>query len=44
MRDRLKLQGAEPVGNTPEQFLAQIIAERNKMMDLVKRQGIKLEQ
>ncbi len=43
VRDRLKLQGAEPVGNTPEQFLAQIIAERNKMIDLVKRQGIKLE-
>jgi len=44
VRDRLKLQGAEPVGNTPEQFLAQILAERNKMLDLVKRQGIKLEQ
>jgi hypothetical protein len=33
-----------PIGNTPEQFRAQIVAERDKMIDLVKRQGIKLEQ
>ncbi len=44
VRDRLRQQAAEPVGNTPEQFRAQIIAERDKMIDLVKRQGIKLEQ
>lgn len=44
VRERLKQQAAEPVGNTPEQFRAQIITERDKMMDLVKRQGIKLDQ
>ena len=44
VRDKLAKQGAAPVGNTPEQFRAQIIAERDKMIDLVKRQGIKLEQ
>jgi tripartite-type tricarboxylate transporter receptor subunit TctC len=44
VRDRLRLQGAAPVGNTPEQFRAQVVAERDKMANLVKRQGIKLEQ
>jgi tripartite-type tricarboxylate transporter receptor subunit TctC len=44
IRDKLRLQGAAPVGNTPEQFRAQIISERNKMINLVKRQRIKLEQ
>jgi tripartite-type tricarboxylate transporter receptor subunit TctC len=44
MRDKLRLQGAAPVANTPEAFRAQIVAERDKMLDLVKRQGIKLEQ
>lgn len=44
VREKLKAQAAEPVGNTPEQFRAQIVAERDKMIDLVKRQGIKLEQ
>jgi len=44
VRDKLRLQGAAPVGNTPEQFRTQIISERDKMMSLVKRQGIKLEQ
>jgi tripartite-type tricarboxylate transporter receptor subunit TctC len=44
VREKLRLQGAAVVGNTPEQFRVQIIAERDKMIDLVKRQGIKLEQ
>jgi tripartite-type tricarboxylate transporter receptor subunit TctC len=44
VRTKLAAQGASPVGNTPEEFRAQIIAERDKMMDLVKKQGIKLEQ
>jgi tripartite-type tricarboxylate transporter receptor subunit TctC len=44
VRDGLKQQGATPVGNTPEEFRAQILAERDKMIHLVKRQGIKLEQ
>jgi tripartite-type tricarboxylate transporter receptor subunit TctC len=44
VREKLSKQGAAPVGNTPEQFRTQIIAERDKMIDLVKRQGIKLEQ
>lgn len=44
VRDKLRAQGAQPIGNTPAEFRAQIIAERDKMIDLVKRQGIKLEQ
>ena len=44
VRDKLRAQGAQPVGNTPAQFGAQMEAERAKMIDLVKRQGIKLEQ
>src|SRR5215467_4937460 len=44
IRDKLRHQGANPVGNTPEQFRAQVISERDKMISLVKRQGITLEQ
>jgi tripartite-type tricarboxylate transporter receptor subunit TctC len=44
LKDKLRLQGAAPVANTPEQFRTQIVAERDKMIDLVKKQGIKLEQ
>jgi tripartite-type tricarboxylate transporter receptor subunit TctC len=41
---RLREAGAEPMGNTPEQFAGEITAELNKMKALAKRQGIKLEQ
>ncbi len=44
MREKLRLQGATPVANSPADFRKQIEAERAKMIDLVKRQGIKLEQ
>jgi len=44
VRSKLKEQGAEPVGNTPAEYRAQITTELAKMQDLVKRQGIKLEQ
>jgi tripartite-type tricarboxylate transporter receptor subunit TctC len=44
IREKLQQQAATPVGNTPAEFRAQIVAERDKMIDLVKRQGIKLEQ
>lgn len=44
MREKLRLQGATPVGNTPAEFRKQIEVERAKMIDLVKRQGIKLDQ
>ncbi|HEU0204187.1 MAG TPA: tripartite tricarboxylate transporter substrate binding protein BugE [Burkholderiaceae bacterium] len=44
VRDGLKHQGATPVGNTPAQFRAQIVAERDKMLKLVRQQGIKMEQ
>lgn len=43
VRNRLKQQGADPIGNTPDEFRKQIISERDKMVDLVKRQGIKLD-
>ncbi|MBX7230139.1 MAG: tripartite tricarboxylate transporter substrate binding protein BugE [Burkholderiaceae bacterium] len=40
---RLREAGAEPVGNTPEQFADEIKKEREKMLALVKRQNIKFE-
>jgi tripartite-type tricarboxylate transporter receptor subunit TctC len=44
VRQKLLQQTAVPIGNTPEQFRAQIVSERDKMIRLVKQQGIKLEQ
>jgi tripartite-type tricarboxylate transporter receptor subunit TctC len=44
IRQKLLQQTAVPIGNTPEEFRKQIIVERDKMIDLVKKQGIKLEQ
>lgn len=44
VRSKLLQQTAVPIGNTPEEFRKQIVSERDKMIDLVKRQGIKLEQ
>lgn len=44
LRNKLQQQTAVPIGNSPEEFRKQIIAERDKMIDLVKRQGIKLDQ
>ncbi len=44
VRSKLVQQTAVPIGNSPEEFRKQIIVERDKMIDLVKRQGIKLEQ
>lgn len=44
MKEKLRLQGASPVANSPAEFRAQIEQERSKMIDLVKRQGIKLDQ
>jgi tripartite-type tricarboxylate transporter receptor subunit TctC len=44
VRSKLLQQTAVPIGNSPEEFRKQIISERDKMIDLVKRQGIKLEQ
>lgn len=43
IRDKLKQQGAEPIGNTPTEFKAQIDAEYNKMKAIVDKKGIKLE-
>ncbi len=41
---RFRDAGAEPIGNTPEQFAAEILKEKEKMAALVKRQNIKFEQ
>ena len=43
IKDKFALQGAEPVGNTPAEFLAQIKAEYAKMKTIVDKKGIKLE-
>jgi len=44
IRQKLVQQTATPIGNSPAQFRTQIVAERDKMIDLVKRRGITLEQ
>ena len=43
MKERLATQGAEPAGNTPEQFAAMIRAELEKWAKVVKAANIKLE-
>lgn len=43
MQKSLAAQGAAPVGNTPDQFAAQIKAEHTKWADIIKRTGIKAE-
>jgi tripartite-type tricarboxylate transporter receptor subunit TctC len=43
VKDRLKQQGAEPVGNTPAEHAAEIKAELEKMKNVVTKQGIKFE-
>lgn len=43
VRDRLRTSGAEPVGNSPAEHAGEIKTELEKMRNLVKKQGIKLE-
>jgi tripartite-type tricarboxylate transporter receptor subunit TctC len=43
VRERLKMNGAEPVGNSPAEYAAEIKEEFEKMKNLVKKQGIKFD-
>ena len=43
MRERLASQGAEPVGDTPEQFAAYIKSEIARWAVVVKASGAKAE-
>jgi tripartite-type tricarboxylate transporter receptor subunit TctC len=43
VRERLQAQGAEPIGNTPEQFAALIRAETAKWARVVKDSGAKVD-
>jgi tripartite-type tricarboxylate transporter receptor subunit TctC len=42
-RERLAGQGAEPIGNTPEEFTAQMQRDLVKWSKVVKSAGIKLD-
>ena len=42
-KERLVASGAEPVGNTPAEYAAEIKAELDKMKNLVQKQGIKFD-
>jgi tripartite-type tricarboxylate transporter receptor subunit TctC len=43
VRDRFIQSGAEPVGNTPDEYAAEIKAELEKMKSLVNKQGIRFD-
>jgi tripartite-type tricarboxylate transporter receptor subunit TctC len=43
VRQRLAVLGIEPVGNSPEEYAAQIRADIEKWRPVVKASGIKLE-
>jgi tripartite-type tricarboxylate transporter receptor subunit TctC len=43
VREKLASQGAEPIGNTPEQFTAQMKADLAKWAKVVKAANIKLD-
>lgn len=43
VKERLRTSGAEPVGNTPAEYAAEIKAELEKMKNLVQKQGIKFD-
>ncbi|HJV73092.1 MAG TPA: tripartite tricarboxylate transporter substrate binding protein BugE [Noviherbaspirillum sp.] len=43
VKERLKTSGAEPAGNSPAEHAAEIKTELEKMRNLIKKQGIKLE-
>ena len=43
VRDRIAEDGAEPVGNTPEEFRQLMVADVVKWAKLVKESGAKLE-
>jgi tripartite-type tricarboxylate transporter receptor subunit TctC len=43
VRQRFETLGIEPVGNTPEQFAAEIRADMARWKEVVERAGIKVE-
>jgi tripartite-type tricarboxylate transporter receptor subunit TctC len=43
VRERLKTNGAEPVGNSPAEYAVEIKDELEKMKNLVKKQGIRFD-
>ena len=43
VRERLEAEGAEPIGNSPDEFAAMMKAESARWADMVKQTGIKVD-
>ena len=43
VKDRLENEGAEPIGNTPEEFAAMMKTESARWSDVIKKAGISID-
>ena len=43
MKERLENEGAEPIGNTPEEFAAMMKTESARWADVIKKAGISID-
>lgn len=43
LKERLQKEGADPIGNSPEEFTAMMAAESARWADIIKATGIKID-